>query len=79
MPLRLFGFERPIPLHDHTDSRRTLRAIEHQKSGDPLGDPTFDSYVDRVTDADERARKVERILGLRRGLAGGAAYGGASL
>lgn len=73
MLMKLLGYSKPIPLHDHTDSRRSLRAIEHQKSGDPLGDPTFSTHVDRVTDADERQRKTERILAARRTWAGAAA------
>lgn len=71
--LELLGYSKPIPLHDHTDSRRTLRAIEYQKSGNPLGDPTLVTYVAKVTSADERARKTERLLAVRRGWAGAAA------
>lgn len=71
--LRFFGYTRSIPLHDHTDSRRSLRSIAHQKSGDPLGDPAFVTHVDRVTDADERARKTERIFAARRAWSGAAA------
>lgn len=73
MLLKLLGCSKPIPLHDHTDSRQSLRSIEHQRSGDPMGDPTFVRHVDHVTDADERARKAERILRTRRAWAGAAA------
>lgn len=73
MLMKLLGYSKPIPLHDHTDSRRSLRSIAHAKSGDPLGDPTFPTHVDHVTDADERQRKTERLLAARRAWAGVAA------
>jgi len=58
---------RSCRLVDATDSRTVLRGIAHAKAGDaePFADPKFSAHLERVSTADERQTRTDRLLRAR--------------
>ena len=63
--LHWLGYTKPIPMHDHTDSRQTLRAIEHERTDSPFADPKYVRFVERATTEHERATLSDRLYRMR--------------